>query len=91
MLRLVNVPICTNVVESASAQKGRGRSQYFEKLSVRNLWMFSAHFSSRELGTFSKFDQGVIQIVRAQNFSKKWYNFTPDTHAYMCVLGGKKC
>ena len=60
----------SNGVGSACAQKGRGRNQYFEKMSVRNLLMFSAHFSSRELGTFLKFDQGLSKLYVRKIFQK---------------------
>lgn len=86
---MVNVPMCTNVVGSACAQKGRGRSQYFEKMSVRNLLMFSAHFSSRELGTFLKFDQGLSKLYVRKIFQKSDIT-SPLIPTHTCAYQGVK-
>ena len=32
----------------------------------------------------------MIHLARTQNVSKNWYFLPPDTHTYVCVLGGKK-
>ena len=34
---------------------------------------------------------GIIHVVRTQNFPKSWHFLPPDTHTYICVSGGKKC
>ena len=41
--------------------------------------------------TFSElFSYGMTHLVCTQNIPKKQYFLPPDTHTYVCVLGGKK-
>ena len=35
--------------------------------------------------------QGIMHLVRMQNFPKNYYFSLPDTHTYMCVSRGKEC